>query len=328
MAETNLPNDANRDDDAQSAPRYTGIATFFRGAHVPEASAWRGVDIGLIGMPYDGGSTNRPGSRHGPRAVREMSTMIAPFNTSLLMNPFETHRIADLGDAWVREPFALEPALKEVHEFYARVHAAGITPISVGGDHSLSLSILRALGAKRPLAMVHFDALCDTGMGYMGSKYHHGAPFARAVEEGLLDPKRTVQIGIRGPMNSNDIWKFSRDSGMRVVSMDECVERGVASVMAEARQIVGDAPCYLSFDIDCIDPAFAPGTGTPVIGGFTTREALQLVRGVEGLDLVGGDLVEVSPPWDVSNLTSLAAANLVFEIICQVSRAMSRRAKR
>lgn len=324
---TTTPSQHDAHDDAQSAPRYTGIATFFRGAHAPDAAAWKGIDIGLIGMPYDGGSTNRPGSRHGPRAVREASTMIAPFNTSLKMNPFATHRIADLGDAWVREPFALEPALAEVHRFYTRVHEAGITPISVGGDHSLSLSILRAIAAKRPVGMIHFDAHCDTGMGYMGSKYHHGAPFARAVEEGLLDPRRTVQVGIRGPMNSDEIWKFSRDSGMRVVTMDEFVERGLAAVMTEARQIIGDVPCYLSFDIDCLDPAFAPGTGTPVIGGFTTREALQLIRATSGMNLIGADLVEVSPPWDVSNLTSLAAANLIFEIICQTSLALSKRPK-
>ncbi len=304
--------------DRQCSPRFTGIATFFRSEYRPHSADWQDVDIGCIGVPFDGGTTNRPGARLGPREVRNQSTMIAPWNPALHVNPFSLRQIADLGDIWVRHPFRdVKDCLGEIRGFFDKLVASGVSPLSVGGDHSISFPILQSLGSSHPLAMLHIDAHCDTGNGYMGSKYHHGAPFARAVEDGVLDPHHTVQIGIRGPLNNDDIWKFSRAEGMRVITMEECIARGLDDVLAEARDIIGTNPCYLSFDIDALDPAFAPGTGTPVVGGFTSREAIQLVRGARGLNLVGGDLVEVSPILDSgSGVTSLAAATILFEILC------------
>ena len=203
-------------DDPMARPRYTGLATFMR---APYREDLDGVDIGLIGVPFDGGVTNRTGTRHGPREIRNQSSLMRKINQASGIAPFELCRIADLGDAWVQRPFHLESSLDEIAGFYRGVHAAGIVPLSAGGDHSISLPILRAIAAKRPVGMVHFDAHCDTGSNYLGSNYHHGAPFARAVEEGLLDPKRTVQIGIRGGVNDRDVWRFSHESGMRVIYM-------------------------------------------------------------------------------------------------------------
>lgn len=306
----------------QESPRFTGIATFYRASFSPDPRTWGDLKIGVAGVPYDGGTTNRPGARHGPRALRDASTMIAPWNPALDVNPFRICAVADVGDAWVRRPFHLESSLAEIAEFYTQMVAAGVVPLSAGGDHSVSLPILRAIGGRSAVGMVHIDAHCDTGDGYMGSRYHHGAPFARAVEEGLLDPARTVQIGIRGPLNG-DVWRFSRDRGMRVISMDECCDRGLVAVIDEAREIVGDAPCYLSFDIDALDPAFAPGTGTPVVGGFSSREAIQIIRGLRGLNLVGADLVEVCPPFDHSSTTALVGATLMFEMLCVLAERSS-----
>jgi len=304
----------------QEAPRFTGVASFFRAPLVPNHDDWSDIDIGIVGVPFDGGTTNRPGARLGPRAVRDQSSMIAPWNQSTDVNPFKRLKVADIGDAWAEEPFDLEPALDQITRCFEAIRDSGVTPLAVGGDHSVSLPILRALGRSKPVGLIHIDAHCDTGDGYMGSKFHHGAPFARAVEEGVLDPKRTIQIGIRGPLNSSEVWKLSREYGMRVIMMDEVIDRGLRSVISEARDVVGEEECYLSFDIDSLDPAFAPGTGTPVAGGFTSREAIQLVRGMSGVNLIGADVVEVSPLLDVQNTTSLVAATILFEILCLLSQ--------
>ena len=198
----------------QNRPRYTGLPTFLRCPYDEDLSA---VDIGLIGVPFDGGVTNRPGARHGPREIRNQSSLMRRVNQATRVSPHELLRVADLGDAWVQSPFELEASLNEIHEFFERVHAAGIIPIAAGGDHSITLPIFRAIAKDRPVGMVHFDAHCDTGDDYLGSKFHHGSPFRRAVEEGLLDPSRTIQIGIRGGLNDADQWKFSHDTGMRVM---------------------------------------------------------------------------------------------------------------
>jgi guanidinopropionase len=203
--------------------------------------------------------------------------------------------------------------------------AAGVVPLSVGGDHSISLPILRAVGAGRPVGMVHIDAHCDTGDDYMGSRFHHGAPFRRAVEEGVLDPARVIQIGIRGTTNDPDMWGFSTRSGMRVLPMDEFADRGWRFAAEEARRVVGGGPAYLSFDIDSLDPSQAPGTGTPEAGGITALEALRLLRALRGIDFVGGDLVEVSPPFDVGGLTAFNGASLLFEILCLLVEAWQAR---
>jgi guanidinopropionase len=311
--------------DPKVRPRYTGIPTFLR---APYAEDWTGIDIGLIGVPFDGGVTNRTGARHGPRAVRDMSSFIRTKNQATRVAPHEACRIADLGDAWVRSPFELISSLNEIAAFYKRVHAQGIVPVSVGGDHSVTLPIFRGIAADRPVGMVHFDAHCDTGDDYLGSKFHHGAPFRRAVDEGLLDPKRTIQIGIRGSLNDLDIWRFSHDSGMRVIYMEELYEIGIKAAVAEARRVVGDGPTYVSFDVDGLDPVFAPGTGTPEVGGFTTHEAIQMIRGLQGLNLVGGDVVEVAPPFDQTGNTALVGATIMFEILCVVADAVARRKRR
>jgi len=284
-------------EDPMARPRYVGIPTFFR-------SPWKedlvDVDVGLIGVPFDGGVTNRPGSRHGPREVRNQSTLVRMKNQATGVAPFDLCRVADIGDAWVPSPFELVQSHSAIQHAFERVVNAGIIPIAVGGDHSVTLPIFRALAKN-------------------GSKFHHGAPFSRAVEEGLLDPKRTVQIGIRGTVNDLDLWKFSHDSGMRVIYMDEFYKLGIEKTLAEAKRIVGNGPVYISFDIDSLDPAFAPGTGTPEIGGLTSLEAQLLIRGCAGLNLVGADMVEVAPSFCPSGSTALVGANILFELLCVVA---------
>jgi len=313
----------NNETDPQTRPRYTGVPTFMRCSHVADEKDWQDIDIGLIGVPFDGGVTNRTGARHGPREMRNQSSLMRKMNQASGICPYDVCRVADLGDAWVEKPFELESSLDEIAEFYGRAHAANVVPVTAGGDHSITLPILRAIAKDGPVGMVHFDAHCDTGDDYLGSRFHHGAPFRRAAEEGLLDPKRTIQIGIRGSLNEPDVWQFSHDSGMRVVYIEEYYELGPKGVIEEARKIVGDGPTYISFDVDGLDPVFAPGTGTPEVGGFTTLEAQMMIRGLQGLDLIGGDVVEVAPPFDPSGNTALVGATMMFEILCVVADAVS-----
>ena len=309
----------------QAQPRYVGIPTFFRTPHTTDLSA---VDIGLIGVPFDGGVTNRPGARHGPREVRNQSSLLRPINTATGAQPFHDLRIRDLGDCWIEEPYTLAGALAEIEAFYRQVVTAGVTPVTVGGDHSIAWPILRAVAAHRPVGMVHIDAHGDTGDDYMGSRIHHGTPFRRAVEDGLLDPKRVIQIGLRGTSTvPGSLWEFSEGSGMRVMPMDELHDRGWRWAVEEARRVVGDGPCYLSFDIDSLDPAWAPGTGTPEAGGLSTIEAQRIVRGLMGLDVVAADLVEVSPPFDVGGITAFHGASMLFEVLCVVAAARAARAR-
>ena len=308
--------------DPQLQPRYTGIATFFR---TPVEADLSQVDIGVIGVPFDGGVTNRSGARHGPRALREQSTLCRKANTATGVLPFEACRVRDLGDCWIEQPFALEPALGEIEAFYRRVVEAGVKPLTAGGDHSIALPILRAVGAKRPVGMVHIDAHADTGDAYMGSRFHHGTPFRRAVEEGVLDPARVIQIGIRGHSNTAaGLWGFSAESGMRVMPMDEVQDRGWRWALEEARRVVADGPTYLSFDIDSLDPVYAPGTGTPEPGGLSMIEALRILRGLSGLDIVGADVVEVAPPFDVGGITALHGAAVLFELLCLLAAPQGR----
>jgi len=310
--------------DPMSAPRYTGIATFMRTPLVRDPSR---LDIALIGVPFDGGAENRPGQRHGPREIRNMSSLMRTIHHVTRINPYELCRIADMGDVSFADAFHLEASHANITEFYRKVHAADVVPLSAGGDHSISLPILRAIAADGPVGLVHIDAHTDTIDEELGSKFTHGTPFRRAVEEGLLDPKRTVQIGIRGAQSSEEGWIFSLDSGMRVIFIEEFTRLGVEAVISEARRVVADGPTYLSFDIDSLDPAFAPGTGTPEVGGITTIEAQTLVRGLRGLDLIGGDVVEVSPPFDASGITALVGATMMYEILCILAESVARRKK-
>lgn len=314
--------------DPQARPRYTGIASFFR---APVETDLAAVDIGLIGVPFDGGVTNRSGARHGPRAVREQSTLLRRINGATGIAPFAACRVRDLGDCWIEKPYELVDALEEIAAFYRPVVAAGITPLSVGGDHSISLPILRAVAAAGPVGMIHIDAHCDTGDDYLGSRFHHGAPFRRAVDEGLIDPARVIQIGIRGTVNDLDHWGFSQRSGMRVLPMEEFHDQGWRFAAEEARRVAGTGPVYLTFDIDSLDPSQAPGTGTPEAGGITALEAIRLLRALRGLDIIGGDLVEVAPSFDPGTITAFNGASILFEMLCllaeaRVARAMARQA--
>ncbi|WP_374312259.1 agmatinase [Dongia sp.] len=308
--------------DAVLVPRFGAIPTFMRLPHLTDPAS---VDIALIGVPWDGGTTNRAGARHGPREIRNMSSFMRKVHHVSRIAPYELARVADLGDAPVN-PIDLMDALKRIEGFYAKLHAAGAIPLSAGGDHLITLPIFRGIARQRPVGMIHFDAHSDTNDRYFGDNlYTHGTPFRRAVEEGLLDPKRTVQIGIRGSIYSADDMAFAEQSGMRVIYMEEFAKIGVDAVIKEARRVAGDGPTYISFDVDGIDPAFTPGTGTPEIGGFTTLEAQTVLRGLQGLDLVGGDVVEVSPPFDPSGNTALVGATLMFEILCLLADSLARR---
>lgn len=310
--------------DPQAHPRYTGIATFFRAPATQEVNE---VDIGIVGVPFDGGVTNRSGTRHGPRAVREQSTLLRRINGITGVTPFASARVRDLGDCWIERPYEIQGALAEIETFYRTLVSNGIVPLSVGGDHAISLPILRAVAARGPVGMVHIDAHCDTGDDYMGSRFHHGAPFRRAVDEGLLDPKRVIQIGIRGTTNDPDMWGFSLRSGMRVLPMEEFDDKGWRYAAEEARRVAGSGPTYLTFDIDSLDPSQAPGTGTPEAGGITALQALRLLRALRGIDFVGGDLVEVSPPFDVGSLTAFNGASVLFEILCLLTEVWGTRRK-
>jgi guanidinopropionase len=308
--------------DAAIVPRFGAIPTFMRLPHIPDPAR---VDIALIGVPWDGGTTNRAGARHGPREIRNMSSFMRKVHHVSRIAPYKLARIADLGDAPVN-PIDLRDSLARIERFFKQVHEAGAVPLSAGGDHLITLPILRAIARERPVGLIHFDAHSDTNDRYFGDNpYTHGTPFRRAVEEGLLDPKRTVQIGIRGSIYSPEDMDFAESSGMRVIYMEEFCRLGEEKVIAEARRVVGQGPAYLSFDVDGLDPVFAPGTGTPEIGGLTSREAQHIVRGLQGLDLVGGDVVEVSPPFDPSGNTALVGASFMFEIMCLLAEAVARR---
>jgi agmatinase len=285
---------------------------------------FKDLDVALIGVPMDLGVTNRAGARLGPRAVRSIER-IGPYEHVLKRMPVSSLRVADVGDIPFRSRYSLESCHEDIEAYYNAVVDAGVIPVSCGGDHSITGSILKAVGRKAPVAMVHIDAHCDTGDDYLGSKFHHGAPFARAVEEGLLDPKRVIQIGIRGSINHKDMWKFSHDSGMRVVYMEEFTDKGWKWAAEEAQRVVGGGKTYLSFDVDSLDPAYAPGTGTPESGGLTMVEAQRLIRSLAGIDFIGADVVEVSPPFDNGTITSMNAANVLFEILCVLAPALVNR---
>ena len=306
-------------------PRFGGIATWGRLPHVSLEDA-TGVDIGVVGIPWDGGTTNRPGPRHAPRQMRDQSSMVRRMHQLTQVVPYDLCNVADLGDCPVN-PANVDDALKRVETYFKKLVAKGIRPLSMGGDHLCSLPVLRALGEKKPVGMIHFDAHTDLYDSYFGGfKYTHGTPFRRAIEEGVLDPKRTIQIGLRGSMYDNDDFEWGEKMGVRLVRIEEAVEKGPKAIMAEARKIVGNGETYVSFDIDMLDPVYAPGTGTPEIGGFTTREAQALLRELRGLNIVGADVVEVSPPFDPSGLTAYAGVVMMFEILCNMAEAVARKA--
>lgn len=298
-------------------PRFAGIPTFMRLPHVALSDPKiKVVDIGLIGVPWDGGTTNRPGPRHGPRQLRDMSTMIRAQNGATGVRPFEALNCADLGDV-APNPADVMETMSRVTSFYEEVKAAGIRPLTAGGDHLTSLPVLRALAKDAPVSMIHFDSHTDLFDRYFGgTMYTHGTPFRRAVEEGLLNPKRVVQIGVRGTAYDSEDRDFADSVGIRVIPIEEFHTRGVDDVMAEACEIVGETETYVSYDIDFVDPSFAPGTGTPEIGGPNSYQAVQVVRALDKLNIIGADLVEVSPPFDPSGGTAFLGASIMFELLC------------
>jgi guanidinopropionase len=304
---------------------YEGVSTFLGAPLRVEATQLAdmgGLDVALIGVPMDLGVTNRPGARLGPRAVRAVER-IGPYHHVHRLAPLLERKVADIGDVPFRSRFSLEQSHQDIEAFFARIAAAGVAPLSVGGDHSITLPILKALGAGRPLGLVHIDAHCDTGGPYEDTKFHHGGPFRQAVLAGVLDPERTIQIGIRG--GAEYLWEFSYDSGMTVIHAEELLRVGVTKIVKKIRDVIGKGPTYVSFDVDSLDPAFAPGTGTPEAGGLSTREAMELVRGCAGLDIVGGDVVEVAPQYDATTNTAQAAAQMLFEILALIALLQSRR---
>ena len=303
--------------DGMELPRFSGIPSSMRLPHLDlNDRNINEVDFGLIGVPWDAGTTNRPGPRHGPRQMRDLSTMIRAMNGATRIKPFELANFADLGDAPVN-PADIQDCMNRITEFYEKVKSNGIIPMTVGGDHLTSLPVLRALASSAPVGMIHFDAHTDLFESYFdGYKYTHGTPFRRAIEEGLLDPKRVIQIGIRGSMYDGADIEWGRHQGVTIIQIEELFERGIKDVMQQARDIVGNNETYCSYDIDFIDPTFAPGTGTPEVGGPNSFQALQVVRELSGVNLIGMDLVEVSPPFDQSGATSWLGISIVFEMLC------------
>ena len=308
-------------------PRFAGIPTFMRLPHVNLEDAADDIDIALFGIPWDGGTTNRPGARHGPRQMRDLSTLMRNVHHVSGLQPFELANCADIGDTPVN-PIDLEDTLARVERFVGEIHAKNITTLAAGGDHLVSLPILRAIGGD-DVGMVHFDAHTDTWDRYFGeSRYTHGTPFRRAIEEKLLDPKRIVQIGIRGGLYTPEDKEWGLAQGIRVIEIEEVFDLGVEGVVREARRVVGNGRVYVSFDVDALDPVYAPGTGTPEIGGMTTVQAQGMIRGLRGLDLVGADVVEVAPPFDPSGNTALVAVTIMFELLCLLAECHGRFSKK
>ena len=297
-------------------PRFSGPGTMFR---LPGADSAAGLDVGILGIGLDSGTSNRGGARFGPRQIRQESALIRPYSMATGAAPFDSFQIADLGDVPIN-PYNLTDSIRIIEAHYRKLLKSPLVPVSLGGDHSITLPILRALAAKHgALALVHVDAHSDTNDHMFGEAITHGTVFRRAIEEGLVDPQHMVQIGLRGTGYSVDDVDWPRRQGIRVVPVEDCWHRYLAPLMEEIRSQFGaERPTYLSFDIDGLDPSVAPGTGTPEPGGLTGSQGLEIIRGCDGLNLVGADLVEVSPPYDPSGNTALLAANLVFEMLCSL----------
>lgn len=294
-------------------PRFAGRATMMR---LPAMETAEGLDAAFIGVPLDIGTSLRAGTRFGPRQIRAESVMIRPYNMATGAAPFDSLAVADIGDVAINTYNLLE-SVRIIEDSYTRLMQYPVVPMTLGGDHTITLPILRAIARKHgPVALVHVDAHTDTNDDMFGEKIAHGTTFRRAVEEGLLDCGRVVQIGQRAQGYASGDFQWGVDQGFRLVQAEQCWYQSLAPLMAEARAQIGDRPVYLTFDIDGIDPAWAPGTGTPEVGGLTAIQALEIVRGCRGMNIVGCDLVEVSPPYDLSGNTSQLAANLLYEMLC------------
>jgi len=305
--------------DSGKSPRYAQPATFMR---LPYQTDLTGVDVAMLGVPFDSGTSYRPGARLAPREIRAQSSLIRPYSYFQKMSPFEALTIVDAGDVDA-PPVGIEPAYAAIEAAVDRILAARATPMIVGGDHSISLPVLRAVSrARGPLALVQFDAHIDTWGDYFGGKYFHGSPFRRAIEERIIVPSQYVQVGIRGPMYGEEAdFAYQRGHGVTTIDIGMVKRDGPDATMARVRDVVAGRPVYVTFDIDSVDPAFAPGTGTPEVGGLTSYEAQTMLRALAGLPLVGCDVVEVAPPFDgPGQITSLLAANVMFELLCVMAK--------
>ncbi len=318
----NTKREMNQPLSGNAMPRFGGIATMMR---LPFAESPVGLDAGFIGVPFDIGTSNRAGARFGPRQIRTESALLRPYNMATGAAPFDTLQVADLGDVAVNT-YSIEKSMLLINAFYERVVAAGCKPLTMGGDHTIALPILRALAAKHgPLALVHVDAHADVNDEMFGEPIAHGTPFRRAVEEGLIQGDKVFQIGLRGTGYAADDFDWPRRQGFTVVPAHEVWYQSLAPLMARVRERIGPThPTYISFDIDGLDPSFAGGTGTPEIGGLSVPQGLEIIRGCRGLNVVGGDLVEVAPPYDPSGNTALLGANLLYEMLCVLPGVLQR----
>ena len=308
-----MPTSLNQPLGGNDMPRFAGPATMMR---LPAAKTARGLDACFVGVPMDIGTSNRSGTRHGPRQIRAESCMLRPYNMATGAAPFDSLQVADIGDVAINT-FDLKKSVKIIEKAYDRILAQDCIPLTLGGDHTLTLPILRAMHKKHgAVALLHIDAHADINEHMFGEKIAHGTPFRRAVEEGLLAQDKVFQIGLRGTGYASADFDWPREQGFTVVTAEECWQKSMTPLMDKVRATIGDQPCYFTYDIDSLDPAFAPGTGTVEIGGLTTWQALEIVRGARGLNLVGGDLVEVSPPYDPSGNTALIGANILYEMLC------------
>ena len=294
-------------------PRFGGIATMMRLPHVPNA---KDLDVAFVGVPFDIGTSNRSGARFGPRQIRSESCLIRPYNMATRAAPFDSLQVADIGDVAINT-FNIDKSMAIIESAYDDILAQNCKPLTMGGDHTIALPILRSIAKKYgPVGIVHVDAHADINDTMFGERIAHGTPFRRAIEEKLVDPKRMVQIGLRATGYAADDFDWPREQGVRVVPAEDCWYKSLKPLMSEVREQLGVGPVYITFDIDGLDPAYAAGTGTPEIGGLTIHQGLEIIRGCRGLEVVGGDLVEVAPAYDTTGNTALTAANLLFEMLC------------
>jgi agmatinase len=298
--------------DATQMPRYGGIATF---ALLPQISEVTDVDVAIVGVPFDSGVSYRPGARFGPSHVREASRLLRPYNPEANVSPFATQQVVDAGDI-AANPFEIEEAISSIHKSYDQLSERAKKIVTIGGDHTITLPILRSLKAKHgPISVVHFDAHLDTWDSYFGADYTHGTTFRRASEEGLLDPEGCMHIGIRGPLYAAKDLTDDKALGFQIFSSVEFQDLGVNAAIEKMKARVGKRPLYISIDIDVLDPAHAPGTGTPEAGGLTSRELLSVLRATAGMNVIGADIVEVAPAYDHAQITGIAASHVMYELI-------------
>jgi len=298
--------------DASLVPRYLGPTTF---ARLPRLDQVTRADVAVLGVPFDSGTTYRPGARFGPAHVRASSKLLRPYHPGLDVSPFGVHQVADAGDVTLN-PFDLVEAITTLEREAGALGSDGLKLLTIGGDHTIALPLLRPLARRHgPVAVLHFDAHLDTWDTYFGAPYTHGTPFRRASEEGLLDPSRCLHVGIRGSLYAPTDLREDAAVGFQVITADDYQDAAVAAIVEQVRARLGEGPVYVSIDVDVLDPAAAPGTGTPEAGGLTSRELLHTLRGLAGLDIVGADIVEVSPPYDHAEITGIAASHLAYELL-------------